>query len=66
MCSTGRRVEHAELEKALHSTTEFTQEEWDAFGVSDLRVDDYIKALLQNVFSYYRMCSTTIECVLLL
>jgi len=42
-----------------------TIEELNAFGVSELRVDDYIKALLQTVFYYHRMCSLTIECVLL-
>ena len=32
------------LADALQSQTEFSQQEWDAFGIDDLRVDHYVKA----------------------
>jgi hypothetical protein len=35
---------NAGLESGLASTTTFTQEEWDAFGVTDLRRDHFIKS----------------------
>ena len=32
------------LAAALAQKTEFTQEEWDAFGINNLRADHYIKS----------------------
>lgn len=40
----GRELSNNVLSASLQSKTEFTQEQWDAFGVRDLRDDDYIKA----------------------
>jgi hypothetical protein len=37
-------VVNAELEMALTSQTRFTQEEWDRFGIADLRKDDCIES----------------------
>ena len=39
----GHELRNAELAAALRSKTEFTQQEWEAFGISDLRNDDFIK-----------------------
>ncbi len=39
----GRELSHPELAAALESKTEFTQQEWDAFGISDVRSHDFIK-----------------------
>ena len=41
---TGRRLENTELARALTLKTEFSQMEWNAFGISDLHVDDFIQA----------------------
>ena len=43
--SEGRSRVNVGLAIKLKSKTEFTQEEWDAFGLSDLRIDDYIKSV---------------------
>jgi len=40
----GRELTNAALSEALTQTTVFTQEQWDAFGIDDLRGYDYIKA----------------------
>jgi len=40
----GRSLQKPELAEALTRTTEFTQQEWDAFGIANLRVDDFIKS----------------------
>ena len=45
-----RELFHAQLALALTSKTEFTQREWDAFGIKDLRKDDFIKSGV-NIFS---------------
>lgn len=42
--ATGHNLENAELTEALRSKTEFTKEEWDAFGIKDLRTDHVIKS----------------------
>jgi len=39
----GRELTNAALSEALTQTTTFTQEQWDAFGIDDLRAYDYIK-----------------------
>jgi len=52
--TTGRSLEHPELANALASKTrngdktEFTQEEWDAFGITDLRIDHFVKTGMVN------------------
>ncbi len=38
----GRNLEHADLAKALGHKTEFTEREWEAFGIKDLDKDDFI------------------------
>jgi len=40
----GRELTNAALSEALTQTTTFTQEQWDAFGIDDLRDYDYIQA----------------------
>ena len=40
----GQELSNNVLSASLQSKTEFTQREWDNFGVKDLRSDDYIKA----------------------
>jgi len=42
--SVGLKITHAALESALTSKTEFTQDEWDAFGIPDLHIHSYIKS----------------------
>ena len=41
--SRGRELDHLELQVALYDKTEFTRQEWDAFGITDLRDNDFIK-----------------------
>ena len=38
----GRSLEHPELAKALAYKTDFSEKEWEAFGIQDLRKDDFI------------------------
>ena len=41
----GRELDNPELAQALaRNKTEFTQEEWDAFCIKDLRMDHFVKA----------------------
>jgi len=40
----GRALANAALEGALSSKQTFTQAEWDAFGIEDLRPDDWIQS----------------------
>jgi hypothetical protein len=40
----GRELTCPELSKALRSKTQFSQHEWDAFGIRDLRDDDFVKS----------------------
>jgi hypothetical protein len=40
---TGTRLVHAKLAKALALKTEFTPDEWDAFGVRDLRLSHFVE-----------------------
>ena len=40
----GRELENANLAEALLSKREFTSQEWTAFGIGDLRFDDFIKS----------------------
>ena len=48
--TTGRNLEHPELAEALMSKTEFTQQEWEAFGMvvddlySNLGTDHFVKS----------------------
>jgi hypothetical protein len=46
----GRNLEHAKLAEALKSKTEFTKQEWEAFGIKDLRTDQFIK----SGYSYFQ------------
>jgi len=39
----GKEISNFRLSVALGSKTQFTREEWEAFGIKDLRGDDYIK-----------------------
>ncbi len=40
--SQGHKITNSMLARALERQTEFKPEEWDAFGIEDLRVDDFI------------------------
>ena len=40
----GEELHNANLERALTRKTEFTPEEWEAFGVTDLRADHFVKS----------------------
>jgi len=40
----GKELEHPRLREALGDKTEFTQHEWDGFGVANLRVDHFVKS----------------------
>ena len=40
----GTELTNAGLKAALENQFEFTQEEWDAFGISDLLMDDFIQS----------------------
>ena len=40
--SQGHQITNSTLARALDRQTEFKPEEWDAFGIEDLRVDDFI------------------------
>merc|ERR1712127_261039 len=40
--SQGLELEHHELHMALYNKTEFTQQEWDDFGVTNLRMDHFV------------------------
>ena len=42
--TNGQRLENAELAEALERKIEFTKQEWEAFGVKDLRVTDFVKS----------------------
>jgi len=42
-CYPGHELQHARLAAALQNQTEFTQQEWDAFGIHDLRMDHFIR-----------------------
>ena len=41
--ANGRDLENAKLAETLMSKTGFTQQEWDAFGITDLRMDHFVK-----------------------
>lgn len=45
-----RQLFHPQLALALTSKTEFTEREWDAFGIKDVRKDDFIKSGV-NIFA---------------
>ncbi len=40
----GRELRHPGLAVALTSKTEFTEEEWEAFGICELHPDDWVRA----------------------
>ena len=40
----GRHLENAELQEALRDKTEFSQKEWNSFGVEDLHIDDFVES----------------------
>ena len=41
---TGRSLENSALAKALRQKVEFTKQEWEAFGIKDLRKDHFVKS----------------------
>jgi len=55
--SEGRDLANEELAKALGKKTDFTQQEWDAFGISHVTVDDF----MQSGGSYYKPTVRTTE-----
>lgn len=40
---SGRELDNMDLVLALFDKTEFLKQEWDAFGIKDLRFDDFVK-----------------------
>ena len=42
--TNGQRLGNSTLAEALKSKTEFTEQEWDAFGVQDLHVDHFVES----------------------
>ena len=42
--NTGQQLENASLADALTRKTRFTSEEWNAFGINNLRVEHFVKA----------------------
>ena len=40
----GRELTNIELENALTTKSNFTEEEWRTFGIRDLKIDDFIKS----------------------
>ena len=42
--SDGKELTNDQLASDLQSKTEFTRQEWDAFGIKDLRIDNLIKS----------------------
>jgi hypothetical protein len=42
--TNGRKLANVDLAEALRDKHEFTQQEWDKFGIVDLRTDDFIKS----------------------
>ena len=40
----GRNLENSELAEALTRKIEFSQQEWDKFGIKDLCIDDFVKS----------------------
>lgn len=42
--SEGRELKSSALQEALRSKTEFTQDEWNSFGIGDLYIADFIKS----------------------
>ncbi|KAL1523939.1 hypothetical protein AB1Y20_018855 [Prymnesium parvum] len=42
--ATGRELFNVALENKLQVKTNFSEEEWQKFGITDLRVDDFIKS----------------------
>jgi len=57
--SSGRELINSKLSLALANRTEFTREEWDAFGIKVLDKDDYIRVLVKttSVASYFKPAS---------
>jgi len=52
--TTGRQLTNLALAEDLSIKLEFTREEWDAFGITNLHIDDYIKSELGFVCSYFK------------
>jgi len=40
----GQELDHPQLSEALGDKTEFTQQEWNGFGISNLRMDQFVKS----------------------
>jgi len=60
--TSGRLLTSSGLSDALMNKAEFTQEEWIAFGITELGIDDYIK----SADSYFKPAVQTVSCELLL
>ena len=41
---TGRKLENGKLSRALEKKHAFTRKEWEAFGITDLKISDVIKS----------------------
>ena len=53
--SKGKELIHPQLAAALRKKTEFTQEEWDEFEITDLAEDDYIKTGRGRDTTFYKV-----------
>ena len=53
--SKGKELIHPQLAAALRKKTEFTQEEWDEFEITDLAEDDYIKTGRGKDTTFYKV-----------
>jgi len=52
--TVGRQLTNIALGKDLSTKLDFTSEEWAAFGITDLQIDDFIKLELHGVSSYFK------------
>ena len=51
----GQELDHFQLREALGDKTEFTQQEWDGFGIRTLSKDHFVKSG-ENYYKPAKMC----------
>jgi len=59
----GEELEHAELAGALACKLEFTWQEWEAFGISALRMDQHIKSGEEYFRPAQEAQHATLDCI---
>ena len=52
--SSGTELTNKDLASALHEKTVFTQEEWETFGIGNVRLDDFINVANSSDPSYFQ------------